>query len=100
MTDIVELKGRIKALMIENLMLQVPAEEIGDDTPLFRPEGLGLDSVDALQLVVALDKAFGLKIQDTEVARQVMASVSSMAEAVRRHQQTGADSNLHSTGAA
>lgn len=88
-TDISELKERIKALMVENLMLQLPAGEIGDDTPLFRPEGLGLDSVDALQLVVVLDKNFGLKIQDTEVARQVMQSVTSMAEAVARHQQGG-----------
>jgi len=89
MTDISELKGRIKALMVENLMLQFPAAEIGEDTPLFRPEGLGLDSVDALQLVVALDKNFGLKIQDTEVARQVMQTVRTMAEAVARHQLAG-----------
>lgn len=87
-TDINELRGRIKALMVENLMLQFPAGEIGDDTPLFRPEGLGLDSVDALQLVVALDKTFGLKIQDTEIARQVMQNVSSMADAVAKHQQS------------
>jgi len=86
MADTNELKGRIKALMVENLMLQFPAEEIGDDTPLFSPEGLGLDSVDALQLVVALDKNFGLKIQDTELARQVLHSVNTVAEAVARHQ--------------
>ena len=49
-------------MMVENLMLQVPAAEIGDEQPLFGPGGLGLDSVDALQLVVALDKTFGLKI--------------------------------------
>jgi len=73
-------------LMVENLMLQFPANEIGDDTLLFRPEGLGLDSVDALQLVVALDKEFGLKIQDTEVARAVLTSVNSMAKAVTEHQ--------------
>lgn len=81
-SDTIELKQRIKALMIENLMLPYPAGEIGDDTPLFRPEGLGLDSVDALQLVVALDKEFGLKIQDTEVARAVLTSVNTMAQAV------------------
>lgn len=88
MADINELKGRIKSLMIENLMLQTPADEIGDDTLLFSPEGLALDSVDALQLVVVLDKNFGLKIQDTEIARQVLASVNSMAEAVAKNQQT------------
>lgn len=88
MADLNELKERIKALMVENLMLQYPASEIGHDTPIFSPEGLGLDSVDALQLVVVLDKNFGLKIQDTEVARQVLSTVNSMADAVFKHQQT------------
>lgn len=87
MADTDNLKERIKALMVENLMLQIPAEEIGDDTPLFGPDGLALDSVDALQLVVVLDKNFGLKIQDTEIARQILATVNSMAEAVAKHQQ-------------
>lgn len=87
MADTDNLKARIKALMVENLMLQIPAEEIGDDTPLFGPDGLALDSVDALQLVVVLDKNFGLKIQDTEIARQVLSTVNSMAEAVAKHQQ-------------
>jgi acyl carrier protein len=64
----------------------VPAEAVGDDVPLFRPEGLALDSVDALQLVVALDKTFGLKIQDTEVARRVLHSVNTIAAAVSVHQ--------------
>jgi acyl carrier protein len=54
------LREQIKSLMVENLMLQVTAAEIGDDQPLFGPGSLGLDSVDALQLVVALDKNFGL----------------------------------------
>jgi len=61
-----ELKPRIKQLLVENLMLQITADEIGDDQALFGPGGLGLDSVDALQLVVALDKTFGLKIPDPE----------------------------------
>ncbi len=99
MTDTNELKERIKALMVEQLMLQVPVTEIADDLPLFGPDGLALDSVDALQLVVVLEKNFGLKIQDTEVARQVMQTVSSMAEAVVRHQAL-ADTAGPSTGAA
>jgi len=86
----IELNGRIKAMMVENLMLPYPAEEIGDDTPLFSPEGMGLDSVDALQLVVALDKNFGLKISDTEVARKILHNVNSMVDAVQKHQQSAA----------
>lgn len=71
--------------MVENLMLQVTAEEIRDDQPLFGPESLGLDSVDALQLVVALDKNFGLKIPDPGAAKQILQNVSTIAEAVQKH---------------
>ena len=64
-------------------MLQTPAAEIGDDQPLFGPGSLGLDSVDALQLVVALDKTFGLKIADPAEAKQILHSVNSIAQAVQ-----------------
>lgn len=76
------LKEKIKGLMVENLMLQVTAAEIRDDQPLFGPDSLGLDSVDALQLVVMLDKNFGLKIADPETARRILQNVNTMAEAV------------------
>jgi acyl carrier protein len=69
--------------MVENLMLQINAAEIADDLPLFGPGGLGLDSVDALQLVVALDKNFGLKIPDPAAAKQVLQSVNTIADAVK-----------------
>jgi acyl carrier protein len=85
MQDIIELRQQIKKLMIENLMMQVTPEDIRDDQALFGPGSLGLDSVDALQLVVALDKSFGLKIVDPEMARSVMQNVNSMADAVRKH---------------
>lgn len=77
-----DLKQRIKLLLVDNLMLQVSAAELGDDTPLFGPEGLGLDSVDALQLVVALDKNFGLKIADPGEAQRILRSVNTIAAAV------------------
>ena len=75
MQDTADLKIRIKELMVENLMLQMPAEEIADDQLLFGPDSLGLDSVDALQLVVALDKNFGIKLPNPEAARQVLVSL-------------------------
>lgn len=75
----------IKQMMVENLMLQITADEIGDEQNLFGPGSLGLDSVDALQLVVALDKKFGLKIPNPEAARAILRSVASMTEAVARH---------------
>ena len=84
MEDATSLKERIKNLMVENLMLQMTATEIADDLPLFGPGSLGLDSVDALQLVVALDKNFGLKIRDPEAAREILRNVNTMAEAVQQ----------------
>ena len=84
MEDASALKQQIKTMMVENLMLQVSAAEIRDDQPLFGPDSLGLDSVDALQLVVALDKTFGLKIPDPATAKQVLTSVNSITEAVQQ----------------
>jgi acyl carrier protein len=77
-----ELKLEIKRLMVENLMLQITAEEIADEIPMFGPGGLGLDSVDALQLVVALDKSFGLKISDAEAAKGILQNVNTIAAAI------------------
>lgn len=85
MEDVNTLKDRIKKMLVENLMLQVSAEEIGDEQPLFGPASLGLDSVDALQLVVALDKNFGLKIADPAAAREVLQNVNTIVAAVRKN---------------
>jgi len=87
MDELAELKNRIKAMMVSNLMLQQSVDEIADDQILFGPDSLGLDSVDALQLVVALDKDFGLKIADPGAAKVILASVNSMAAAVQQNQQ-------------
>ena len=84
MQDANALKETIKSMMVENLMLQLTTAEIGDDQLLFGPGSLGLDSVDALQLVVALDRTFGLKIADPVVARQILHSVNTIAQAVEQ----------------
>ena len=80
-----ELKNEIRSLIIANLMLQIEPGQILDDTLLFGAGGLGLDSVDALQLVVALEKQYGLKISDTEVARQTLLTINSISAAVQSH---------------
>ena len=85
MQDVNELKQKIKSLMVDNLMLQVGAGEITDDQALFGPGSLGLDSVDALQLVVALDKNFGLKVPDPAAAKEILQSVNTIAQAVHGH---------------
>ncbi len=80
-----DLKEKIKVMMVENLMLQITPAEIANDQPLFGPNSLGLDSVDALQLVVALDKNFGLKISDPGAAKQILNNINSIAEAVQKN---------------
>jgi len=87
MSNQADLKQRIKAMIVDNLMLQQSAADIADDARLFGPEGLGLDSVDALQLVVALEKNFGLKITDTSEAKKILQSVDSIVAAVARLEQ-------------
>jgi acyl carrier protein len=72
------LREAIKSMMIESLMLKVSKEEIRDDLPLFGPEGLGLDSIDALELVVGLEKHFGVSVPNSETARQALATVNSI----------------------
>ncbi len=84
MEDANTLKAQVKTLIVENLMLQVSANEIADDQPLFGPASLGLDSVDALQLVVALDKNYGVKIPDPAAAKEVLQSVNTIIAAIQK----------------
>lgn len=86
MDDFAKLRSRIKQLLVDNLMLQITADEIGDEQALFGPDSVGLDSVDALQLVVALDKNFGLKIASPAVAKEILQNVTTIARAVEKHQ--------------
>jgi acyl carrier protein len=80
MSEAVATPVRIKRLIVESLNLEgMRPEMIEDETPLFG-EGLGLDSVDALELVVALEKEFGIKIRSQEIGREVFSSVSTLSE--------------------
>jgi acyl carrier protein len=83
MQNAVVLKQQLKEMMVENLMLKIAPDEIRDDQPLFGPGSLGLDSVDALQLVVALDKNYGLKVPDPAAAKEILQTVSTIATAVQ-----------------
>ncbi len=75
-----DLKYELKKQIIEELNLEdMKPEDIKDDAPLFG-DGLGLDSIDALELVVLMEKYHGIKITDEEVGKRVLASINSMAE--------------------
>jgi acyl carrier protein len=78
--DPAELENEIKQLIIDALMLEdITAGEIDSDAPLFI-EGLGLDSIDALELAMALQDRFGVQIQDDpDENREIFASVKSLA---------------------
>ena len=74
-----ELIQDVKQLIIERLKLEeIAVEDIDTDAPLFG-EGLGLDSIDALELVIGLEKEYGVSIPDAEVGRKVFQSVRTIA---------------------
>jgi len=78
-------KEHLKALMIESLMLKTTVEELDDDLPLFGPDGLGLDSIDALELVVCLEKNFGVSVPNSEVAQKALTSVNTIYDYILAH---------------
>jgi len=72
--------GELKSLIIERLKLEdVTPDDIDPAAPLFG-EGLGLDSIDALELVVALEKTYGIRIPDEDVGKEAFASVDALAD--------------------
>jgi acyl carrier protein len=73
-----DLRRRIKEMLVKNLMLQTTAEQIGDDLPLFGPNGLGLDSIDALEIVVSMEKTFGVGVPNSEIAGIALRSVNTI----------------------
>jgi acyl carrier protein len=78
MSESEDLRPRIKEMLVKNLMLQTTADQIGDDLPLFGPNGLGLDSIDALELAVSMEKTFGVSVPNAEVAAKALRSVNTI----------------------
>ena len=77
-----ELKRQLKEMIITELKLaNVKPEDIADDGPLFGADSaLGLDSLDAVELVVLLQKKFGVEVRDRNTATAAFASINSLAE--------------------
>ena len=85
-TKLAEIRERLKVLLIEQLSLEdITPEEIGDDMQLFG-EGLGLDSLDAVEIVVLLQRNFNLEVKDLEKSREVFTSVNTLAEYIYAQQ--------------
>ena len=74
-----DIKGEIKQAIVRSLRLPIAPDEIGDSTPLFG-EGLGLDSIDVLELVLELERTFGVSITDEETGTRVLRSVETIAD--------------------
>ena len=73
-----DLRVQIKEMLVKNLMLQVTPDQIGDDLPLFGPDGLGLDSIDALELAVSMEKTFGVAVTSSDVAGKALRTVNTI----------------------
>jgi acyl carrier protein len=79
-----QLKTRIKTLIVENCDLDIQITDIDDDTPLFeRASTLQLDSIDALQISIAIQNAFGIAIRDSKEMRRVMKSINVFADYIQ-----------------
>ena len=73
------LRAEVKELLVSGLRLDVRPADIADDTPIFG-EGLGLDSIDALELVVLVEERFRISIPDEEVGKRAFASVDALVD--------------------
>jgi len=69
---------RLKELMITRLKLKITPDQLGEETQLFGPDGLGLDSIDVLELVVGIKKEFGVEIADRQTAEKVFTSLGAI----------------------
>ena len=77
---------KLKTQIIDALNLEeLKPEDINDDAPLLGPDGLGLDSIDALELIVLLEKNYGIKLTDPAKAKGVFASVATMASFIEEN---------------
>lgn len=86
-----ELRNELKTLIVETLRLEnLSARDIEDSAPLWGDEGLGLDSIDALELVTALESRYGLKIADEDMDQEQLATVERLAEFIRSQTDQGA----------
>ena len=73
------LESQVKAAIVRCLKMPIAPEEIGDDMPLFG-QGLGLDSIDALELVLELQRSFRVVVSDEQIGQRVLGSVRTIVQ--------------------
>ncbi len=80
-----QLKEQLKKQIIEFLnLISVKPEDIKDDEPLFG-EGLGLDSIDSIELIVLLNREYGIVIEDPKEGRKILVDLNTMADYIEKH---------------
>ena len=83
--ETVALKQQLKKQIVEFLnLLSVNPDDIKDDEPLFG-EGLGLDSIDSIELIVLLNREYGIVIEDPKEGRKILVNVNTMADYIEKH---------------
>jgi acyl carrier protein len=75
---------RLRQMLVENCMVKIAPEAIEEDTALFGPDSLGLDSLDALQMVIAVEKEYKVMIGDPAAARDALQSLSVLRDYIER----------------
>ncbi|HLA53362.1 MAG TPA: phosphopantetheine-binding protein [Flavitalea sp.] len=79
-----ELKQQVKQQIVQFLNMSVKPEDIKDEEPLFG-EGLGLDSIDSIELIVMLGREYGINIQDPKEGRKILANINTMVAYIEEH---------------
>ena len=79
-----ELKAQVKKQIVQFLNLSVAPEDIKDEEPLFG-EGLGLDSIDSIELIVLLSREYGIEIKDPKEGRKILVDINTMVEYIEKN---------------
>ena len=83
-----DIKQKLKLVIIKDLALEdISVDSINDDSPIFGEGGLGLDSLDAVEMVVIIQKNFGVQIKDMTIGREVFQSINTLAEYIQENMQ-------------
>lgn len=79
-------KLQLKEHIIKYLnLLEVTAADIADDKPLFGEGGLGLDSIDSIELIVMLEREYGIKINDPKEGRKILVDINTMIDYIEKN---------------